>query len=130
MKGLDYGYAATTGGVVDRRRNERKEVMDVQNVRLPLVDVIADAHVGTVGPGGFKTDFDGVVGIDSGVVENDLPDFVATGCQEGIFGFAGFVFSPPEFIAIVEGKDFHRVAGLLRNNLSDAVPLNDLRGSE
>ena len=114
MKGLDDRYAATAGGVVDRRRNERKEVMDVQNVRLPLVDVIADAHVSTVGPGGFKTDFDGVVGIDSGVVENDLPDFVAAGGEQGIFGFAGFVFSPPEFIAIVEGKDFHGISGCRR----------------
>ena len=107
MERLNYGYTFCTRRIVNRRRSERKEVVHVEQVRSPGLNIVAKDRIRMPRPGCLQTDFERVGPGDAGIVENDRPDFVSFFGQQRVFGFTRLVLASAVFVTIVDGEDLH-----------------------
>ena len=107
MQRLDGRHAFRAGGVEDRGRDEREEVMDGDDLGPGLAKGSADVMVVLAAPDGAEADRPGTCASDAFVVADVLGDGVAMGSEEIAFGLEDLVFASTESVAAVHHEDAH-----------------------
>ena len=93
--------------VVHGRRGQRKEIVHIQDIGLPIQDGPFDRFIALLRPGSLKTYAEQIAVMNHAVIEDDFPDFVAPRLQQAVFRFAGLILTTPNLVLVVYGEYLH-----------------------
>jgi hypothetical protein len=124
VQGLDHGAAFGARRVVDRGRDQRQEVVDVDDVVALLAQARPDRQIRTLRPHGLERGAQVALPLDAAIIVLVGLDLHAGGEQQALLGFEAFVFAASNLVAAMDHQDPHgRSLGLGRHRYwSTRVP--------
>jgi hypothetical protein len=104
---LHHGNAMFPGGVVHRRRNQRKGIVKVDYIRSKFFQQAGHALIGTPAPKGSQTNLQIAELRNPLIVVKVLPDVMPVLSQQANLVSASYVFAAGLLIEVVDHQDFH-----------------------